>query len=528
MDVLNKFLNSIAYKFPKGYPDMNDVQDILLLESILKEDFNIVVEVVYKKNYKSTESKDEIIDIISNSDIELAGINKDVLKIFNIVEPTTLDNIKARNALLPQLDKLLSDRGYEVETIEGSKEEKTSPKIIVKKGDEISHTFQIKGAGSVWQKETIQKEGLVIFFYNSDVKSLYTLDSLKKEFPKLFENRNEYYRGLDSVGKSDVDRYLSVFNNNLDDLNKDALKAINDPLSSALLIKDAYGNKYPIITGEGTFDEVRKKGSSLTDLAEDKWNPGDVYISLQGNNYKNTDDWVDFNLNFTSKWKATINSEGKPASFVSISLKQEKAAAGKGKSFLKDFEDELVKKSGDSYNLDKKELNFLKNADIQEILNEVETLQSAILGLIKDKNIEYSPDSPPNNLNQLKTKYAALKALRFLAINVASERKGGFYDAISDIASFSASLNGKNCSFFKVSGNPTGQAKMEPYPAETMGKIVGDIKIKDSSTAGGISIFFGLQIIDSEGNKSEIKNYELTIRSGSPTNPQVAIELSLK
>lgn len=69
---------------------------------------------------------------------------------------------------------------------------------------------------------------------------------------------------------------------------------------------------------------------------------------------------------------------------------------------------------------------------------------------------------------------------------------------------------------------------MEPYPAETMGKIVGDIKIKDSSTAGGISIFFGLQIIDSEGNKSEIKNYELTIRSGSPSNPQVAIELSLK
>ena len=44
MDVLNKFLNSIAYKFPKGYPDMNDVQDILLLESILKENFDIVLE----------------------------------------------------------------------------------------------------------------------------------------------------------------------------------------------------------------------------------------------------------------------------------------------------------------------------------------------------------------------------------------------------------------------------------------------------------------------------------------------------
>ncbi len=35
MDVLEKFLHSIAYKFPKGYPDMNNGQDILLLETEL-------------------------------------------------------------------------------------------------------------------------------------------------------------------------------------------------------------------------------------------------------------------------------------------------------------------------------------------------------------------------------------------------------------------------------------------------------------------------------------------------------------
>jgi len=32
MDVLTKFLNSIAYKFPKGYPDLKNKQDYLLLE----------------------------------------------------------------------------------------------------------------------------------------------------------------------------------------------------------------------------------------------------------------------------------------------------------------------------------------------------------------------------------------------------------------------------------------------------------------------------------------------------------------
>ena len=35
MDVLDKFFIKYSYKFPKGYPDMNNEQDILLLESIL-------------------------------------------------------------------------------------------------------------------------------------------------------------------------------------------------------------------------------------------------------------------------------------------------------------------------------------------------------------------------------------------------------------------------------------------------------------------------------------------------------------
>lgn len=37
MDILTVFLNKIAYKFPKGYPDINDEQDMLLLEGILKD-----------------------------------------------------------------------------------------------------------------------------------------------------------------------------------------------------------------------------------------------------------------------------------------------------------------------------------------------------------------------------------------------------------------------------------------------------------------------------------------------------------
>ena len=36
MDILDIFLNKYSYKFPKGYPDMNNEQDVLLMEGLLE------------------------------------------------------------------------------------------------------------------------------------------------------------------------------------------------------------------------------------------------------------------------------------------------------------------------------------------------------------------------------------------------------------------------------------------------------------------------------------------------------------
>ena len=49
MSVLDKFFKKFAYKFEKGYPDINNEQDILLLESLLKN-FNIDVKYEWKNN----------------------------------------------------------------------------------------------------------------------------------------------------------------------------------------------------------------------------------------------------------------------------------------------------------------------------------------------------------------------------------------------------------------------------------------------------------------------------------------------
>ena len=37
MNPILKFLNKIAYKFDKGYPEMNNPKDILIIESELKK-----------------------------------------------------------------------------------------------------------------------------------------------------------------------------------------------------------------------------------------------------------------------------------------------------------------------------------------------------------------------------------------------------------------------------------------------------------------------------------------------------------
>ncbi len=60
MKVLDKFFKKYSYKFDKGYPDMNNEQDILLLETIFKKEFNIILEI--GKTQKHIIAKDKIVN----------------------------------------------------------------------------------------------------------------------------------------------------------------------------------------------------------------------------------------------------------------------------------------------------------------------------------------------------------------------------------------------------------------------------------------------------------------------------------
>jgi hypothetical protein len=79
MDALDLFLKQVNYKFPKGHCDINDAQDILLLEKLVKElipefSFSILKETLLLEvtdREINTNTKKAIEFIVSNADSEL-------------------------------------------------------------------------------------------------------------------------------------------------------------------------------------------------------------------------------------------------------------------------------------------------------------------------------------------------------------------------------------------------------------------------------------------------------------------------
>ena len=75
MDILEQFIRDVAYKFPKGYPDMKNEQDILILENELKK---LGIELLLEnQNLINTLKKSGLFD--EYGDIE--SIGKDTLKL---------------------------------------------------------------------------------------------------------------------------------------------------------------------------------------------------------------------------------------------------------------------------------------------------------------------------------------------------------------------------------------------------------------------------------------------------------------
>ena len=71
MDILEQFIRDVAYKFPKGYPDMKDKQDYLLLErELFKHNIDL------REGTRSSNSRKAIDAIVNSKEGKAVGLTK--------------------------------------------------------------------------------------------------------------------------------------------------------------------------------------------------------------------------------------------------------------------------------------------------------------------------------------------------------------------------------------------------------------------------------------------------------------------
>jgi len=386
-------------------------------------------------------------------------------------------------------------------------------KLKTKEGD-INLLF--KGSSEVATSTNV-KEGLVILFFYSKIESPInntnfnsTINQLKKIVVKS--------KGISDSTRLELSNYLNTIKPSIDSINN-----LNQPLSQALTIKEKYSSFN--LTRTGIFDEIRSVAHEKLGIPADKWCPGDVYVVIneeKANSILSKVKQEDssqaagiINKAFVSKWGSTN------APLVAVSLKFEKAQGGKAKAYFDKF-----KKAKTEYNLDNNEQNF----DEKKYREGIQRLRNSVIANSKkNKNIQY--DLTDKNINsiksdQLRGKYAALKALNFFFTQIiSSEGIQSIDDGLLALAAFAMSLGDISPTFFKVIASSKGdKGKIETFEeGSALSLYVQDkiqpIKITDSSTFGGL-------IIEILASKKKDDNLKITLSARNNGTTQGTIEIS--
>ncbi len=472
MDVITKYLNRVAYKFPKGYPDMNNDQDVLLLETLLSE---ILGKSIILENQ-------ELISLIRSNikdygDLETSGRN--TIKL-------TFSDIPNRGG---QSDSMRRDVYDELKSLV-DKEESLSNYRKVATGSSLGsaiinidgkdYKLIVKGASNEAASDTDVKEALVSLFYITDIDSPFNKENYEERVNQLIEIAEGGIPGESNSASNKVVVYLSATS---DDNKASNVAFINQPLSSALAIKEVYPGQKLIRTG--LFDSIRSKAQSLTGLPADKWCPGDLYVQLGDVNLTEDDNIELINDLFNDEW----GSDVKP--LTAVSLKQADAQGGKAKALLNKYAS-----AKSDYNLTKDEIAF----DNQGYINGIKRLRDNLSKLVGgNSNIEYNIEG--SNLKDetrfLRGKYAALKSIEFLFRQFNTDEVD---EAIVALVGFALSLTGVNPTFFKVTGQKSGAPgkvdKFERGQNVILYNVDGDyepIQIDDTSSFGGLKINFKIE-----------------------------------
>ena len=472
MDTFDKFFKKFAYKFDKGYPDMNNSQDVLLLESLISE--------VVGKDI-----------ILENQDlISLIKLN---IKDYGDLEASGRDTIKLIFSDIPNRgassDSMRKDVYDELEALVGKEELLSNYRKLatgsslgsaVVNFDGKDYKLVVKGTSDDTASDTDVKEALVSLFYITNIDSPFNKENYESRVNDLIEIASKGIPGETSSASQKVVSYLEATAGD----NKAAnINFINQPLSSALAIKGAYPGQKLIRTG--LFDSIRSKAQSLTGLPADKWCPGDLYVQLGEVSLTEDDNIELINDLFNDEW----GGDSKP--LTAVSLKQADAQGGKAKALLNKYT-----QAKEDYNLTKDEIGF----DNQQYIDGIEELRGKIQKLVGgNPNIEYNIEGGElkDETRFLRGKYAALKSIEFLFKQFNNDEVD---EAIVALVGFALSLTGVNPTFFKITGQKSGApGKVDKFSRGQnviLFNVDGDyepIKIDDTPFFGGLKINFKIE-----------------------------------
>ncbi len=494
MKIFDQFFTKFSYKFDKGYPDMDNPTDVALLESYIKDlGINFLFEnseliSIIDKNIKDygnleTSGKDTIKLVFSN--IPNRGGQSDSLR---------RDVYDELEALVNKEDSLENFRKIATGSSLGSA-------IINFKGKD--YKLIVKGASNQTASDTDVKEALVSLFYITNIDTPFNQENYEERISSLIEIASNGIPGEKDEATQKVIKFLEATS----EVSTKNINFFNQPLSSALAIKEAYpGQK---LIRSGLFDQIRSKAQSITGLPADKWCPGDLYVQL-GPVEIPTDDNIELiNDLFNDEW----GGDSEP--LTAVSLKQAEAQGGKAKALLNKYA-----AAKEDYNLTRDEIEYNK----AQFISAIDNLREKVQNLVgTNPNIKYNIGSGDlkDETRFLRGKFAALKSIEFLFRQFENDKVD---DAVVALVGFALSLTGVNPTFFKITGQKSGApGKVDKFSRGqnvVLYNVDGDfepIEIIDSSTFGGLVIKFKIE----KGGDP----YSVTINARNNGNTQGTLEV---
>ena len=260
MDPITKYLNRIAYKFPKGYPDMNNDQDVLLLETLLSEflgeKFNLEETALTPKELskQNSKSKKERIDIL----IDKIKNNK----------PLELDKGGTFLVHDPNGSKVAELEAWNVSKGPVTLQDKEGNKITTSKLKKTEEFGGGKGSGG-GAAQTNQQESAQCLV-NALVQKLgndITPEDLTPENLKSVSNKIDTTSSVDSIIE-----FITTHEDWHDTLIHTA-KLINEFLGQD--VEFHRGSSF-VDTIYAAWNKVRKE-ENLGGIKNDKWNPSDIW-----------------------------------------------------------------------------------------------------------------------------------------------------------------------------------------------------------------------------------------------------------